>query len=299
MNLPDSFFKDELRSDFPVTKKRKQIWATELYMLKKFDQICKKYNLSYFVYYGTLLGAVRHHGFIPWDDDIDVVMFRDDYERFQSIAPSEFTEPYFFQNTYTDRLIWPFSKIRDSRTTGIEFPDMKDFNQGIFMDIFPLDSVPDGITESFSKAREYQGLLWNTLSDPEKVLLYVERELKAEKWSISEAQFFLDITKLDIIERFKVFEELCLAYFDKTTRLNYIMDELCPSNYKNVEKSWFKDTVYLPFENMLVPAPSEYDKALRQCYGDYHEFVHGGSSHQNIILDAEISYKEYFFKYLS
>lgn len=176
---------------------------------------------------------------------------------------------------------------------------MKDFNQGIFMDIFPLDSVPDGITESFSKAREYQGLLWNTLSDPEKVLLYVERELKAEKWSISEAQFFLDITKLDIIERFKVFEELCLAYFDKTTRLNYIMDELCPSNYKNVEKSWFKDTVYLPFENMLVPAPSEYDKVLRQCYGDYHEFVHGGSSHQNIILDAEISYKEYFFKYLS
>lgn len=226
-------------------------------------------------------------------------MFRDDYERFQSIAPSEFTEPYFFQNSYTDRLIWPFSKIRDSRTTGIEFPDMKDFNQGIFMDIFPLDSVPDGITESFSKAREYQGLLWNTLSDPEKVLLYVERELKAEKWSISEAQFFLDITKLDIIERFKVFEELCLAYFDKTTRLNYIMDELCPSNYKNVEKSWFKDTVYLPFENMLVPAPSEYDKVLRQCYGDYHEFVHGGSSHQNIILDAEISYKEYFFKYLS
>lgn len=78
------------------------MWAVELHMLEAFDEVCKKYGLTYYVDFGTLLGAVRHQGFIPWDDDIDVVMFRDDYERFQAIAPYEFLELYFFQNSYTD-----------------------------------------------------------------------------------------------------------------------------------------------------------------------------------------------------
>ncbi len=90
-------------------------------MLAKFDQVCREYNLTYFVFYGTLLGAARHQGFIPWDDDIDVVLFRDDYETFQAVAPWEFTEPYFFQNSYTDNMIWPFSKIREAGLQELNF----------------------------------------------------------------------------------------------------------------------------------------------------------------------------------
>ena len=112
--LNPSFFKKEIRSDFLVDEKRKKVWAVELEMLEKLDEVCKNHDITYWVFYGTLLGAVRHKGFVPWDDDIDVVMFRNDYERFQTVAPHEFQEPYFFQNSYTDRRIWALSKIRDS-----------------------------------------------------------------------------------------------------------------------------------------------------------------------------------------
>ncbi len=81
--LPKSFFEQEERCDFLVTEKRKKIWAVLLDLLIKFDFVCKKYSLTYFLADGTLLGAARHQGFIPWDDDIDVSMPREDYEKFQ------------------------------------------------------------------------------------------------------------------------------------------------------------------------------------------------------------------------
>ena len=132
MEFDVNFFQEEERSGFLVTEKRKKVWAAGLRMLELFDTVCRKYDLKYFVYYGTLLGAVRHQGFEPWDDDIDVVMLREDYEKFQAVAPAEIQEPYFFQNSYTDRLLWPFSKIRDSRTTAIEpkFAKVEGFHQG-------------------------------------------------------------------------------------------------------------------------------------------------------------------------
>ena len=93
MEFDESFIKEEVRCDFFVSEKRKKVWYVELELLRKFDEVCKKYNLTYFVEYGTLLGAVRHNGFIPWDDDIDIIMFRDEYTKFQEIAASEFTDP--------------------------------------------------------------------------------------------------------------------------------------------------------------------------------------------------------------
>ena len=78
----NSKYKDEYRWDFLVDGKRKRIWETELDMLRLLDKLCKENNLKYFAEFGTLLGAVRHKGFIPWDDDIDVVMMRDDYKNY-------------------------------------------------------------------------------------------------------------------------------------------------------------------------------------------------------------------------
>ena len=138
-------FEEEIRDGYLVTERVKKIWYTEINLLIAFDRMCKEHNLKYSVCYGTLLGAIRHKGFIPWDDDIDVFMMRDDYNKMLKIAPNYFKEPYFFQSAYTDVMVWGFSKLRDSRTTAIEFDNMKEqFNQGIFIDIFPLDSTDDG-----------------------------------------------------------------------------------------------------------------------------------------------------------
>lgn len=300
MMINASFYKEEIRSGFLVTEKRKKVWAAELQMLKKFDEICQKHNLTYYAYYGTLLGAVRHQGFIPWDDDIDVVMFRDDYEKFQAIAPEEFKEPYFYQNTYTDRVMWALSKIRDSRTTAVE-PQFRhlgsSFHQGIFIDIFPFDNVKDGVNSQFETIEQIQQLLWLSIVNPEAIIKAMEEGQKLYLGT----DFLINHLQKNVQEKFKIFESFNRSCLEQSKKVNYLIEEIYPDEVscKSVEKDWFHDIIYLPFEHLQIPAPAEYDKILTQCYGNYHQFVQGGSAHEDIMLEPDIPYKEYFMKHLS
>lgn len=300
MMINASFYKEEIRSGFLVTEKRKKVWAAELQMLEKFDEICQKHNLTYYAYYGTLLGAVRHQGFIPWDDDIDVVMFRDDYEKFQAIAPEEFKEPYFYQNTYTDRVMWALSKIRDSRTTAVE-PQFRhlgsSFHQGIFIDIFPFDNVKDGVNSQFETIEQIQQLLWLSIVNPEAIIKAMEEGQKLYLGT----DFLINHLQKNVQEKFKIFESFNRSCLEQSKKVNYLIEEIYPDEVscKSVEKDWFLDIIYLPFEHLQIPAPAEYDKILTQCYGNYHQFVQGGSAHEDIMLEPDIPYKEYFMKHLS
>lgn len=293
MNFDPSFFKEEIRSDFFVDEKRKKIWAVELQILEKIDEVCKKHNLTYYAYYGTLLGAVRHQGFVPWDDDLDIAMFRDDYEKFQAIASEEFTEPYFFQNAYTDGIIRFMAKVRDSRTTAIEHL-APSINQGIFIDVFPLDVAPDGINEEAPVILEIQKEIWTTVVNPREIL----EDLEAGKRFVLDINTLVNLIKLDKRERFKEFEAFSLAHFGETENVDFIVRQLFYGQPESPKKGWFKNIVYLPFENIRIPAPAEYDKILTVLYGDYHEFVRGGSTHEEVIMDPDIPYGEYFAKYI-
>ena len=102
VKLPDSFFHEEVRDGYLVTAKVKELWAVQIDLLCELDRVCKKYNLKYILDFGTLLGAVRHKGFIPWDDDLDVSMLREDYDKLMEVGPTEFTHPYFLQNHDTE-----------------------------------------------------------------------------------------------------------------------------------------------------------------------------------------------------
>ena len=90
--------RDEMRSGFLVTSHRKKLWNAQIGLIKEFDRICKKYNLRWFAIGGTLIGAARHGGFVPWDDDVDIAMLRPDYEKFRKIAADEIKSPYHFLN---------------------------------------------------------------------------------------------------------------------------------------------------------------------------------------------------------
>lgn len=270
-----------------------RVHETNLKMLKEIDRICRKYKIKYALDAGTLLGAVRHQGFIPWDDDMDIVMFRDDYERFQAIAPQEFTEPYFYQNSYTDQVTWPFSKLRDSRTTAAEknFTGLgSSFHQGIFIDIFPLDSAQDPDDARTAFIAEMQNLLWIGIMNPSLALQAVMQEPQES----SLKTFMLDYLRKDRTEKFRVFENYNLSALGESKKVNYVLSEMVLHDCKSVDRDWFRETVYLPFENMEIPAPAEYDKILKECYGDYHRFVQGGTAHEGIVIEPEIPYKEYF-----
>ena len=120
----------------------KKAQAVMLEMLIEFDKICQKYNLKYWLDSGTLLGAVRHDGFIPWDDDIDISMPVEDYNEFTKIAQSELSDGMFLQNKKTDPTFpFDYNKIRSSKATIIEFHEEGkdvDYHQGVFVDIFPM-----------------------------------------------------------------------------------------------------------------------------------------------------------------
>ena len=121
MEYIKDIYRDEIRDGFLVTADRKKIWQVEMELLEVLDRICCRNGLRYFVDYGTLLGAVRHRGFIPWDNDIDVVMMRPDYERLKLVIAKEgLKEPFFFQTAHTDNVTIMIGKLRNKNTSGVQ-----------------------------------------------------------------------------------------------------------------------------------------------------------------------------------
>ena len=130
-----------------------------LEILKEIDRVCKKHNILYWLDSGSMLGAVRHNGFIPWDDDLDIAMFRDDYNRFLEIASKELKENYFLQTHQTDSE-YPlfFAKVRRNNT----FIDEKRYrrlniHKGIYVDIFPVDKLGSNIKVAKKHCRKLRG----------------------------------------------------------------------------------------------------------------------------------------------
>lgn len=139
-------FKPIIRDGEKVSAELQRLWAVELDLLDRFIEVCKKHSLKFYAAGGTLLGAVRHKSFIPWDDDIDLIMPREDYDKLLFVADKEFSEPYFFQTAFTDKEYFrSHAQIRNSNTTAmIKSEALKvPFNQGVFIDVFPVDAIPD------------------------------------------------------------------------------------------------------------------------------------------------------------
>lgn len=144
-NIPDGFLNEETRGGYTVSSEMKKVWAVELDLLQYLLEVCERHNLRIYAEGGTLLGAVRHKGYIPWDDDIDMIMLREDYDKLMSLA-DEFKHPYFLQNVYTDaHYTHRHAQIRNCNTACWAKHAKKrreKYNQGIFIDIFPADNMP-------------------------------------------------------------------------------------------------------------------------------------------------------------
>lgn len=275
IKMPRNFFEEEIRYNYHISKKRKEVWAVELDLLKKFDELCNNYNLKYYADAGTLLGAIRHSGFIPWDDDIDVVMPRKDYQVLCEISNNCFQFPYFFQTEYTDPgSVRGHAQLRNSETTAFlkhEYEKKCGFNQGIFIDIFPLDNIPP------AKDREKFWCVLKMLYD--KSLVYAnknENNIKYFNYDYYEFERF--VQKYNVIPELKLFGNISF-YFDNPIGYRRIIDY----------KSW----EYMPFENTKIRVPCGYKNILRICYGIWREIIMANSIHGKIYFDTNKSYMEY------
>lgn len=293
--MDESFLKEETRCGFVVTTERKKIWAVELDLLRKFDEVCMKHKINYFAVSGTLLGAVRHKGFIPWDDDVDVGMTRDDYDRLCLVAKDEFKEPYFFQNGETDTSYFiGYAMLRNSKTTGIiSFLSDHRFNNGIDIDIFIFDRIPKRrikLKKQLFWAKFYSGLLNNYYFYNSKKNNFLQKSV------IYFARAFCKREKL-----LKKYLEVCTRY-NEDESLDVISRVCAPeaifaiSSYK---QSHLTDRV--PFENIMINIPKDYELTLRANYGDYMELPpvsERGKHHDNILtFDPDVPFIEYYKKH--
>lgn len=229
-----------------------------LEMLREVDRICKKHQIQYTLFAGTLLGAVRHQGFIPWDDDLDIVMLRPEYERFLKIAAQEIdTRAFYLQAEFSSH--WPmfFTKLRRNGTACIEryVPKDYDTHMGVYIDIFPCDNLYD------------QPLLRKMQFWASK--LVIAKALSARGYSTD------NIKKKLFILLSHLFPRKILASFVRNERGNHTKKVhtffAASSKYsKNIyPREWFLETKKLLFEGYEFPAPRQYHEILMQLYGDY------------------------------
>lgn len=287
--LPTSFLKPETICDFYVDEIRKKIWAIELDLSIKFAEVCKKHNLRYWGDGGTLLGAIRHNGFIPWDDDMDFIMPREDYDKLTIIALEDFGEPYFLQTPHTDPGYgFSFAKLRNSNTTCIPRVFQKaGFNHGIHIDIFPLDSVCLETFEEEKKAITEHIMRNSSYMKRNSVEMLNDRQL----------QNYRKYQTNDPVAEYDAIHEICSnpAHNGSGYVANATVTSL-KSSAQIWKAEWFEKTIMHRFETIEIPMPSEIDFRLKAQYGNYMQFPSPekrGSWHSDVIWDADRSYKEY------
>ena len=273
INLPDSFFAEEERWGYVTPAAMKQVWAVELDLLCEFDRVCKKLGLRYFLDGGTLLGAVRDGRFIPWDDDIDVIMLREDYDRLTALGPAEFKEPYFLQNAYTDMdYRRGLSQLRRSDTTFVlkrEVEKRLPFNQGICIDIFVLDGLA-----------------------PEAKVEQHFAEKQAVRKQIGDVARQSDHDPMTVRELFRQYDEICKKYSD-AGYLDAVMWKPNTQELARIKREWFSGSVEMEFESFLFPAPIGYHELLMEYYGsEYMTPQMLPTYHGDVIWDTDVPYQE-------
>ena len=234
-----------------------------LYIMKRIHAVCVEHNIKYWLDYGTLLGAIRHDGFIPWDDDMDICMMREDYEKFCKIAPTALGEEFFWQTKDTDPAFWPeMGKVRLNDTVWLErgWAAVPLLNKGFFVDIFPIDPFPESKLKAICLTKKIK--LYNTL------LLYKINHLctpKKIKKLITIVFSAFTIKKCLINYLGKTVKKLN-SLSGKTTMVSKIFDTSV-SNWTN--RDVLDKVVLKKFEDTEFFIPEKYDTRLKQIFGDY------------------------------
>ena len=246
------------------------IQLTQVEILLEFDRICKKHNLSYVLWAGSMLGAVRHKGFIPWDDDIDVALIRKDYERFLEICKTELDSSYFLQNNETEaEHVHLFSRLRKNDTYfDNEKYKKRNTHHGIFIDVFPLDNVmPNTLVE---------GIRCSAFTVFYKFFVVgnfgVSTKLKFPKRAIG----YMFVNPLALLmgkKRLIRITDKVLTFFNKknTGYLNHLTLGTTKGRFRGflISEADYYDVILIDFEGHTFPIPRSYDKLLRNRYGDY------------------------------
>ncbi|MBP3199108.1 MAG: LicD family protein [Butyrivibrio sp.] len=280
LEFGEAFFQSEERSGFQIRPMIKRLWATQMDILFWVDEVCNKYGIKYIMCYGSMLGAVRHNGYIPWDDDIDIAMLRADYRKFMEIITKELP-PYLFTLSLLPGAKPP-KEMTFNINNGNRFDTSPEFLSRFHgcpyatgIDLYVFDRVPDDPDEY-----AYQDRMIKILDR----LLMLQWEVDAKSISEENHKKYLaykNIVETELDYTFNDVESWSLQILRLLDLACALCEDSCSDKVENREQviyygakgfreDHFTDRIYVPFEGVMeVPVPRDYDTVLRNLFGDY------------------------------
>lgn len=273
---------------FYVSENRMKLWEIELEMLDILELACKELNINYFMAMGSALGAVRHKGFIPWDDDIDVGMLRKDFDIFAQNASKFFPEGIDIQYGISDRGADCLMRIRNSQSTGIvRGEELFAGNKGAFIEVYCYDYCADNMLRKLQLkiAKSLQGLMFSRK--------YIDPHVTKRKRRIKNLFRWIPLSVLwNLYNKIIQIQTKENEYVDLIGLPDYSRSKKELAHVEDLNKS-----IYMPFENRMVRVAVGYDRVLRHLYGDYMKLPpleKRGTFHSYAVFyDPNKSYKEY------
>ena len=287
ISFPEAFFRPEVRNGFYISTMMKRYWAGQLQMLADIDKLCREHDIKWFAEYGTLIGTVRHGGYIPWDDDFDICMLRDDYERFFEIARKELPSVYIIltindiENEYNNFL----GRIVNSHAIDCSKEHLDLFSgcpYTVGVDIFPMDGVYNDAEKEKERQERVRRIitahdaisekdsLGEYTNEIESLLIDVEKENNVHfhrgKKLLHEMEVLID----------KIFMECPVSEADNVALMPFYLkydDHIFPKKY-------FQSSIDMKFENTMLKVSAYYDRILSSNYGNYMEIHKSGGMHE-------------------
>jgi lipopolysaccharide cholinephosphotransferase len=277
MFFEDSFFEREIKCDYEISEMMKRAWAAQIEVLQVVEDVCRRNHLQYYAEYGTLLGAIRHQGFIPWDDDMDISLKREDYDRLVQILPHELPRGFAMGGLYAkeERLQ---QAVDAQQIRVIADETMWDFNdymkyfhgfpyKRVGIDIFPLDYFsPDEEIVSLQRILiQYASITLNRWDEFLQSGELESRFLQLEEWC--NVKLPRDESARNALWR--LIDSLCSLYHEEESEeMAYFIQFILRPEYR-LKKSWYEKIEYKTFENIQIPVPYKYHEVLTALYGDY------------------------------
>ncbi len=297
MKIPEQFYEPEVRDGFYVPSEMKRYWASMLTVFEEVDRVCRKYGLKYYADYGTLIGAVRHGGFIPWDDDFDISMIREDYSTFLKVAPKELPEGYEVLSIYNNYKSDTFlGRVCNNNLISTEAEFLKANHNCPYatgVDIFPIDHFEyDEKTNEFQKtmipvADQLAECIDREVTDINKLSPDIQKRIRQ---FCSVCGFKLEKGK-HIKQQMMIFSDRIGAMFDKSAPYLAHMYFWERADAQVFPREYYENTVRIPFEYTSLQVPIAYDSILAECYGPgYMTPIRSGGVHDYPLYKIQREY---------